>query len=137
MTVDMLGMAVVMIRDDAGVAAITPRVRGAERAPNDAAPLVIVRKLGADYAPFGARRARLQRQLFAAVCVGSTFIQAGQLAGAVVDAVNLKGPRRDASGRYLAISLVEGGGDATNDPQTGDATETVTFTFTGGAQAPA
>lgn len=136
MTVDFTGVAVVNIRDWPSVAAITTRVRGGELAQGDAPPCVIVRKLTPDYDPFGGtRRAGLQRPLFAALCFGTTYQQAAQLAGAVVDAVNLRGPRKDAQGRYVALSLVEGGDGPTLDPATGWVTETVTFTFIGAAQA--
>lgn len=137
MTVDLTGVAVMEIRAYPPVAAITPRVRGAELAPGDAPPAVVVRKLGISYAPFGrgSRRLGLQEPMFAALCFGATYPQAAQLAGAVVDAINLRGPRSDSAGRAVLLSLVEGGGNPTLDPDTKWVTETVTFTFVGAAQA--
>lgn len=137
MTVDLTGVAVTNIRDWPSVAAITPRVRGGELAPNDAPPAVVVALLTISYTPFGPgnRRAGLQAPLFAANCFGLTRQQAAQLANAVVDAVNLRGPRKDAQGRYVALSLVESGGDIALDPVTSWPFATVTFTFIGAAQA--
>jgi hypothetical protein len=43
--IDPTGRLVTLIRDAAGVAAITPRVRGGEKAPNDAPPFAVVRRL--------------------------------------------------------------------------------------------
>jgi hypothetical protein len=135
-TVDLTGKAVTEIRDFAAVAAITPRVRGGELADNDAPPAVIVRPLAIDYSPFGqTRRARLQAPLFAALCYGVTRVQAAQLAGAVVDAVNLRGPRKDAQNRLIYLSLVEGDGEVVLDPDTRWPFATVTFTFIGAAGA--
>lgn len=136
MTVDLTGKAVTEIRDFAAVAAITARVRGGELASNDAPPAIVIRDLGIDYSPLGrTRRARLQAPLFAALCFGVTRVQAAQLAGAVVDAVNLRGPRKDASGRLVYLSLVEGGGDVILDPDTRWPFATVTFTLIGAQQA--
>ncbi len=137
MSVDLTGMAVMEVRSYPSVAAITPRVRGAELAPGDAPPAVVIRKLGISYAPFGrgSRRLGLQEPMYAALCFAATYPQAAQLAGAVVDAINLRGPRNDAQGRLVHLSLVESGGDPTLDPDTKWVTETVTFTFVGAAEA--
>jgi hypothetical protein len=64
-----------------------------------------------------------------------TRVQASQLANAVVEAVELRGPRKDASGRLVYLSLVEGGGDVELDPSTKWPFATVTFTFIGAQQA--
>lgn len=136
MTVDLTGKAVTEIRDYTAVAAITPRVRGGELADNDAPPAVVIRAIDIDYSPFGrTRRARLQAPLFAALCYGVTRIQAAQLAGAVVDAVNLRGPRKDAQNRLIYLSLVEGDGEVVLDPDTRWPFATVTFTYIGAAGA--
>lgn len=134
--VDLTGVAVTEVRDFPLVAAITPRVRGGELDGDDVPPAILIVSLGIDYSPLGrTRRAKLQAPLFAAQCYGQTRPQAAQLANAVVAAVELRGPRVDAQGRLVHMSLVEGGGDVVLDPDTRWPFATVTFTFIGAQQA--
>lgn len=136
MIVDLTGKAVVEIRDFPAVAAITPRVRGGELASGDGPPAIVIARLAVDFSPFGAtRRMGIQAPLFAANCYGADRRQAAQLADAVVEAINLRGPRRDAQNRLVYLSLVEGGGDVVLDPDTRWPTATVTFSFVGAQQA--
>lgn len=140
--VDLTGVAVSEVRDFPLVSAITPRVRGGELTgkskaySGDVPPAIVIVALGIDYSPLGrTRRAKLQAPLFAARCYGVTRIQASQLANAVVAAVELRGPRVDATGRLVHMSLVEGGGDVVLDPDTRWPFATVTFTLIGAQQA--
>lgn len=136
MIVDLTGKAITELLANAGVTAIVGQKVRAELASNEGPPAVIVRALGIDYSPMGrTRRARLQAPLFAALCYGVTRVQAAQLANAVVEAMELRGPRRDASGRLVFISLVEGGGDVVLDPDTRWPFGTVTFSLVGAQQA--
>lgn len=136
MIVDFTGKVITELLANAGVTAIVgQKVRG-ELASNDAPPAVVVRALAIDYSPMGqTRRARLQAPTFAALCYGATRVQASQLANAVVEAMELRGPRKDASGRLVHISLVEGGGDVELDPDTRWPFATVTFRLIGAQQA--
>lgn len=135
---DLTGMAITELLADAGVAAIVgQKVRG-EFAANEGPPAVIVEALGINYDPGGgSRRLRLQQPMFAAQCYGVTRVQTAQLANAVVEAVELRGPRKDASGRLVWLSLVEGGGDVVLDPFTKWPVATVTFTYLGAQRAAA
>lgn len=136
LVVDLTGVAVREVRDFPLVAAITTRVRGGELAPDDVPPAIRIVSLGIDYSPLGrTRRAKLQAPLFAAECFGVTRVQASQLANAVVAAVELRGPRVDATGRLVYMSLVEGGGDVVLDPNTRWPFATVTFMYVGAQQA--
>jgi hypothetical protein len=134
--VDLTGKAVTEIRDFPAVAAITPRVRGGELAPGDGPPAIVIVRLAVDYNPGGTtRRMRIQAPMFAANCFGADRRQAAQLADAVVEAIDLRGPRRDVQNRLVYLSLVEGGGDVVLDPVTRWPTATVTFSFIGAQQA--
>lgn len=135
MTVDLLGKVLTEVRDWPAVAAITTRVRGGEFAPGDAPPCVVIRKLANDLAPFGrGYRAGLQRPLFSVQAYGNSYLQAGQLAAAITDAIHLRGPRK-ASGRYIALSLVESGGDQSKDPDTNWPVETLVVSAVGALEA--
>lgn len=132
MIVDLTGKAITEIRDYPAVAAITARVRSGELDDDDVAPAVVIVSLGIDYSPFGrTRRAKLQAPVFAANCYGLTRPQASQLANAVVEAINLRGPRNDASGRLVFMSLVESSGNVILDPVTTWPFATVIFTLYG------
>jgi hypothetical protein len=134
--VDLWGVVSNELKANAGVVAIVgDRVRS-EWGKNDVAPLVIIVQLGIGYSPMGqTRRTRIQAPIFAALCYGVTRVQASQLANAVVEAVELRGPRKDATGRLVYLSLVEGGGDVELDPSTKWPFATVTFTLIGSQRA--
>ena len=136
MIVDLTGKAITELLANAAVTAIVgQKVRG-EFASNEGPPAVIVSQLGISYSPFGqTRRARLQAPLFAAKCYGVTRVQASQLANAVAEAMELRGPRKDASGRLVHISLVDSGGDIELDPTTKWPFGTVIFRLIGAQQA--
>jgi hypothetical protein len=134
--VDLTGKAITELLANAAVTAIVGQKVRAEFASNEGPPAVIVRQLGINYNPGGGtRRLGLQQPMFAALAYGVTRVQASQLANAVVDAMNMRGPRKDASGRLVWQSLVEGGGDVELDPTTGWPFATVTFTYLGAQQA--
>lgn len=134
--IDPLGFLLTTIRDDATVAAITPRVRGGELEKDDAAPAVLLRRGPVNRSPTGpnARRVGLQGVTVTALCFGATYQQAAQLYGAVSDAVNLKGPRRDGTGRLIFVSIDESGGDPVLDPDTRWPTETCVINVIAAAQ---
>jgi hypothetical protein len=125
--VDPLGYILTTIRDDATVATLTDRIRGAEPAPKDA--------LGpGDYQRFvvlvrlGARREKrlpVQEVRIAARCYGLTYQDAAVLAGAVSDAVHALGTRINAGGVGIWSSFDDGGEGASKDPDTGQPYETV------------
>jgi len=133
--VDLTGMAIVEIRDFPAVTAIVGQKTRPEFAAGEEPPAVIIRQLGIDYHPTGAFRARLQRPMFAALCYGVTRVQAAQVANAVVEAIDLRELRKDASNRLVFASLVEGGGEIELDPVTKWPFATVTFTYLGAQQA--
>lgn len=136
MIVDLTGKAITELLATAGVTAIVGAKVRPEFASNEAPPAVIVEPLGIDYSPMGqTRRARLQAPTFAAKCFGVTRVQASQLANAVVEAVELRGPRKDASGRLVHLSIVTSGGDVVLDPVTKWPFATVVFTYIGAQQA--
>lgn len=134
--IDPLGFLLTTIRDAPAVAAITPRVRGAQLADDDAPPAVVLRRLGVTRSPVGPNsdRVGLQGVTIAALCYGVTFQQAAQLYGAVSDAVHMKGPRRDAGGRLIFLSIDESGGEATLDPDTRWPFETAVINVIAAAQ---
>jgi hypothetical protein len=135
--VDLTGKAITEIAAYPAVSAIAgPRVRP-ELGDQEGPPAVVIEGLTISYAPFGHQLngPGLQQQLFAAKCIGTTRPQASQLANAVVEAVNQRGPRVDAGGRLVYISLVESGGDVILDPETRWPTATVTFSLVGAQQA--
>jgi hypothetical protein len=117
--IDPLGPTLTSIRDFPAVAAITPRVRGAALKASDKPPAVVLRRLGDTRNPFGnGSRTGLQRVTLVALCYGLTPQQATDLRGAVSDAVHMRGPRTDAQGRLIYLSIDESGGGATLDPDT-------------------
>ncbi len=136
MIVDFTGKAITELLASAPITAIVgQKVRG-ELASNEGPPAVVVRALAINYSPFGqTRRTRLQAPMFAALCYAVTRVQASQLANAVVEAMELRGPRRDVSGRLVHLSLVDGGGDVELDPDTRWPFATVTFRLIGAQQA--
>jgi hypothetical protein len=117
--IDPLGPVLTLIRSSSAVAAITPRVRGADLAEGDAAPAVVVRRLGVTRSPLGrTSRLGLEGVTLVAICFGTSPQQAAQLFGAVSDAVHNKRARIDAQGRLIFLTVNESGGDATLDPDT-------------------
>lgn len=134
--VDLTGTAIRELLANTAITAIVGQRVRAELASNEGPPAVVIRALGIDYSPMGqTRRARLQAPMFAALCYGVTRVQASQLANAVVEAMELRGPRRDASGRLVYLSLVEGGGDVELDPDTRWPQSTITFRLIGSQRA--
>lgn len=136
MIVDLTGKAITELLAATGVTGIVgQKVRG-EFATGESPPAVIVEALAIDYSPMGqTRRARLQAPTFAAKCYGVTRVQSSQLANAVVEAIELRGPRQDASGRLVFISLVASGGDVLLDPVTKWPFATVIFSLVGAQRA--
>lgn len=135
---DLTGAIVTLLAADPAVQAIAGgKVRGGELKDGDAAPAVVVVLLVNTRSPFGPGKARLglQQPRYAVNCYGANRIQAGQLAGAVSDALHLKRPGHlgDAAGRTIHLILDDGWGGAVLDPATGWPTETVTFSVTGSA----
>lgn len=129
--VDLTGVAILEIAAWPDVLAIAGTKVYPEWAADDKPPAVIVEQLAIDYSPLGAtRRARLQAPSFAAKCYGATRVQAAQLGNAVVDCVELRGPRR-SSGRVVYTSLVDAGGAVELDPLTKWPYATVIFRLIG------
>ncbi len=118
--IDSLGFLLTTIRDNAGVAALTTRIRGGEPAPGDA--------LGAgSYQRFvvlvnqGTQRDRrlpIAESRILARCYGSTFQDAAAVAGAVSEAIHNVGPRRNAAGVLIYRSFDDIGQGAEKDPDT-------------------
>jgi hypothetical protein len=134
--VDLTGKAITELLANAAVTAIVGQKVRPEFASDESPPAVIIESLGIDYSPFGqTRRTRLQAPTFVARCYGVTRVQAAQLANAVVEAVELRGPRRDASNRLVFTSLVDSGGDVTIDPDTTWPYATVIFRLIGAQRA--
>lgn len=79
-------------------------------------------------------RAGLQGVTVSALCFGTSYQQAAQLYGAVSDAIHMKGPRRDSSGRQIYLSIDESDGGATLDPDTRWLTETGVISVIAAAQ---
>ena len=133
--VDLTGVAITEILAFPAVTAIVgPRVRG-EFASGEGPPAVIVESLAIDYSPMGrTRRARLQAPIFAAKCYHLTRPGCSQLANAVVESMELRGPRRGTGNRLVYLSLVTSGGDVVLEPVTNRLVATVIFTLVG-AQA--
>lgn len=136
MIVDLTGMAIREILAFPAVTAIVgQKVRG-EWALNETPPGVIVESLGIDYNPGGGtRRLGLQEPTYAAKCYHPTRTGCSQLANAVVEAINLRGPRKDSSGRLIWLSLVDSGGDVVLDPVRKWPFATVHFRLLGAQQA--
>jgi hypothetical protein len=136
--VDLTGMAIREILAFPAVTSIAGQKVRPEFASNEGPPAVIVEGLAIDYNPGGGtRRLGLQAPMFVAKCYGVTKPQASQLANAVVEAVNMRGPRKDATGRLVWMSLVDSGGDPDVDPLTKWPHSDVTFTYLGAQQAAA
>lgn len=139
--VDLTGPVITELLTNAAVTAIVGQKVRSEFASNEGPPAVILEQLDISYTPMGqTRRAKLQAPIFAAKCYGAGAgqagrIQAAQLANAVVEAMELRGPRRTASGRLIHISLVESGGNIELDPATKWPYATVIFQVIGAQQA--
>jgi hypothetical protein len=131
--VDPTGYILTTIRDDAGVAALTDRVRGGGPQGGDALPVgqwrrfVVVVRMG---------RARnmhspLQWVRLAARCYGAgkdvqtAAVDAAALASAVSDAVHNRGHRISSGGVSVFGSFDDGGSGMLTDPDTGQPYEVV------------
>lgn len=139
-----LGKLVTELRDDAGVAAITERVRGAVPGPGD-----VVRKVdGTTRKPtFQAfvvvvqlslvrdRRAPVQRGRYAVRCYGETPTRATDLRMACSDAIHMKGPRLYSTGLGIYQTIDDGGGEAEEDPVTRQPLETLIVDLIATSQA--
>ena len=125
---DVVGKAVIELRADAGVAAITganptsspARVRGFEPGPDDAqgpeayrAFVVLIQEGRIRW-----RRVPVQRPRIVARCYGRTAIEAMALANAVSSAMHDEGPRVHANGLGIYASAEDGGGEQDKDPDT-------------------
>lgn len=129
--VDPTGKLVTATRDAAAVAAITTRVRGGEKAPNDAPPYVVVVPLAVAPSLMGGagRRAGLAGWRHAFRCYGPKVQggdrQAEALGLAVMTSLHMAGPLTFAapggSGRAGIYQIqVEGMGGPLIDPATGE-----------------
>jgi hypothetical protein len=124
---DPTGLLLTGIRDNAGVAALTTRIRCPEPAPGDALGpgkyqrFVVLTRLGRSR----LKRAPLQEVRYVAKCYGVTAQDAAALAGAVSDAVHAVGMRTSAGGVVIFGSFDDGGDGATADPDTHQPMETV------------
>jgi hypothetical protein len=136
MIVDLTGVAIRELLANAGVTAIAGQKVRPEFASNEAPPAVIVEGLTIGYSlgP-GTRNLGIQTPMFVAKCYGANRVQASQLANAVVEAINMRGPRTDSSGRLVYASLVETGGDPDVDPVTGWPHSDVVFRLIGAQKA--
>lgn len=155
---DVTGMVVTEIRDAPAVAAlgVGDRVWAAEIAPprtwsaggsrTDPRPCVVVVQLVRSRTPFGPGSGRigLQRPRYAVRCYGAPDAKGDgrvarrnsrELAGAVSDVVHQKGPRVDATGRAIHLSVDVGAGSPGVDPDTSWPYETVVISVIAGAQA--
>ncbi len=142
--IDPTGVIVQEVRDNPAVRAIVGqysgvwKVAGGESRAQWEPPFVVVVRLGTvRRVQFGSHRAGMQTARYAANCFGATQQQAAQLYGAVSDALHVKGPRRDAQGRQLYISLEEVGGQPNTQPGTDWPYETAVFNVIAAAQAAA
>jgi hypothetical protein len=134
--VDLTGMAIVEIRDFPAVTAIVGQKTRPEFLANEGPPAVIIESLAIDFNPMPrVRRARLQAPMFVAKCYGQSRQQAAQVRNAVIEAVELRGPRRGSGDRYVILSLVDGGSAAELEPNTKWPRADVTFTYLGAQQA--
>lgn len=135
--VDLTGMAINELNASALVTAITGALGVHSEFPsNGVPPKVIVRQLDVAYqVGRGTRRLGLQSPLFTALCYAAKRPGAAQLANAVVATLNMRGPRIDAAGRLVYVSLVESGGDVDVDPLRGWPFATVVFRYQGAQQA--
>lgn len=133
--VDLTGMAIVEIRDFPAVSALVGQKTRPEFAEGESPPAVIIEALAVDFNPTPlVRRAKLQSPTYVAKCYGVTRQQAVQVRNAVVEAIEMRGIRRDASNRLVFVSQVEGGGGVELDPVTKWPHSDVTFSYLG-AQA--
>lgn len=124
---DPLGRILIEIRDNAGVAAITTRIRGGEPAPGDALgpgsyqPFVVLTTLGRSR----LKRAPVGEVRILAKCYGATFQGASALAGAVSEAIHATGHRISGSGVVIFDSFDDGGDGGDIDPVTHQPYESV------------
>lgn len=138
MIVDLTGVAIRELLANTGVTTIAGQKVRPEFGSNEGPPAVIVEGLTIGYSRGpGTRRLGLQVPMFVAKCYGVTRPQASQLANAVVEAMNMRGPRKDSSNRLVYASLVESGGDPELDPDTKWPHSDVVFTLIGAQQAAA
>ena len=118
--IDPLGYILTTIRDDAGVATLTSRVRGGEPAKGDALGagsyqrFIVLVSLG--YVRM--KRLPVQEVRIAARCYGLTHQDAAALAGAVSDSIHAIGPRTSSGGVGLWTTFDDGGGGDLLDPDT-------------------
>jgi hypothetical protein len=137
--VDPTGLMLTTIRDNAAVAALTTRVRGARpmpkeynaagvltdpgdaRGPGKYVRFVVLVRLGAQR----LRHAPVQEVRLAARCYGLNEQDAAVLAGTVSDAIHNGGHRTSASGVVVFGSYDDGGDGAAKDPDTSQPYETV------------
>lgn len=134
---------VTLIRDDPAVAAITPRVRGGEKAKDDAPPFVVVRRLPS--VPWigdpRTEAAGVQTVRYTALCYAQKARGGEQLAfalaGAVADAIN-DHPAFTfpvTGGRAAACRIqLDSVGSAISDPDTGEPYVPVLFSVLASAQ---
>jgi hypothetical protein len=117
---DVLPKLLTEIRDDADVAAITSRIRGAEPADGDAQgagsyqPFVVLVQLAAPRMP----RVPVQTARIVARCYGRTPAEAAALRWAVSNAIHNRGPRVFSNGLGFYNSLETEGGEQDKDPDT-------------------
>lgn len=142
--IDPTGRVIVLIRDAAAVAAITPRVRGGEKAPGDAPPFVIVRR--SPSVPWigdpSTESAGVMTVRYTALCYAaktpSGERDAFVLAGAVADAINDHGAITFAvtGGRGVTFGIqLDSIGGALRDPDTGEPYVPVLFSVLAATQA--
>jgi hypothetical protein len=118
---DPTGLLLTGIRDDAGVAALTDRVRCPEPLSGDALgpgkyqAFIVLSQLGRSR----LKRAPLQEVRYVAKCYAATFQAADALAGAVSAAVHAVGRRASGGGVVIFGSFDDGSQGATKDPNTG------------------
>jgi hypothetical protein len=130
--IDPLGKIVVEVRSNAGVAALTTRVRAVEPVggsdPDWATEIdpvtkvnrfkyrfVVLTRLGASR----HKRAGMQWVRIGVRAYGKDPRDAAALYGAVSDAIHNIGPRKSASGVLVFRSFDDTGGEAAKDPDTG------------------
>lgn len=136
MIVDLTGMVITEIRDFPAVTALVGQQTRPEFAEGEGPPAVIIESLAINFNPTPrVRRARLQAPMFVAKCYGMTRPQAVQVRNAVVEAVELRGPRIGTGGRFVIRSDVEAGDGVELDPVTKWPHADVTFTYLGAQQA--
>lgn len=121
-----MGFLLTTIRDDAGVSALTTRIRGGEPAKGDALGpgsyqrFVVLVNLGHDRSLTGMQSLRV-----AARCYGTTYADASLVAGAVSDAIHNIGPRLNAAGVGIWRMYDDVGMGAEADPDTGQPHEDI------------